>query len=405
MSKKNLKINISNLVKLGEGAFGINILSECNTHHIANIDILSQAYSLDNNLYIDSKNCNPENKYVIKLCKNFKKCKDFKNEEKLGKLLANNNSVKINGLHKNLLYVIEKINLNDNVKDKLENVINKSLGKFSNKALLLPFYNGNSLADYIDTDKKDYSNVYGNSLSKSLSNNKFIDDIFHGINFLHKMGWGHFDIKPDNIMLHFQSETECKAVLIDYGFAKQIRDDKGDELELLVGCGTKPYMSPEIWNSIGCNYGPDIWALGVTILEICTKKLTAFNYFYLNKKFNSPSFEIVKRFANKLYSDSDLSSRGINLFKEYYIKIFKLLGIDYVTIIKKIYTIQEFLEIFFCLDETKRKQRFKNIAYLNRNVNNSNTSRILKKITLAGVKDKIKKKIKTKKIFLKNNKK
>ena len=57
----------------------------------------------------------------------------------------------------------------------------------------------------VDTDKKDYSNVYGNSLSKSLSNNKFIDDIFHGINFLHKMGWGHFDIKPDNIMLHFQS--------------------------------------------------------------------------------------------------------------------------------------------------------------------------------------------------------
>lgn len=399
MSNKNkLKININNLVKLGEGAFGINILSECNTHHITNIDIISQVShnNLDNNLYIDSKNCYPENKYVIKLCKNFKKCKDFKNEEKLGKLLANNNSVNTKGFHENLLYVIEKINLNDNVKDKLENVITKSLGKFSNKALLTPFYNGNSLANYIDTNKKDYSNVYGNNLSKSLSNNKFIDDIFHGINFLHKMGWGHFDIKPDNIMLHFVSETECKAVLIDYGFAKQIRN-KENEFELLVGCGTKPYMSPEIWNSIGCNYGPDIWALGVTILEICTKKLTAFNYFYLKEKLHSANFETVKIFSNQLYGNLNSGSTGKNLFKEYYIKIFKLLGIDYVTIIKKNYTIEEFLEIFFCLDEKKRKHRFNNISYSNTNVNTNNTSRILKKITLAGVKDKIKNKRKTKK--------
>ena len=83
MSNKNkLKININNLVKLGEGAFGINILSECNTHHITNIDIISQVShnNLDNNLYIDSKNCYPENKYV-KILKNVKILKMKKNLE------------------------------------------------------------------------------------------------------------------------------------------------------------------------------------------------------------------------------------------------------------------------------------------------------------------------------------
>ena len=142
-----LKIN-PNII-LGEGSFGINIETEClNTAKKENINI-------------ESKNCDPQNgknKFVLKLCKDDSHCINYKNEEILGKLLANDKKIPVTAIHKNLLYIIEEIELAESVKTLLAetlaikaiekgNQLNVSL--FSRKGLLMPYYNMGSLSEYI----------------------------------------------------------------------------------------------------------------------------------------------------------------------------------------------------------------------------------------------------------------
>ena len=350
-----LKIN-PNII-LGEGSFGINIETEClNTAKKENINI-------------ESKNCDPQNgknKFVLKLCKDDSHCINYKNEEILGKLLANDKKIPVTAIHKNLLYIIEEIELAESVKTLLAetlaikaiekgNQLNVSL--FSRKGLLMPYYNMGSLSEYIRFNER------GLSIDTII-----IDDIFFAVRFLHSINCVHLDIKPANIMLHCSSQNEYKAVIIDYGLSQSI------EKNINFGNGSKPYMSPELLSShyglpVLYNKGPDIWALGLVILEICMKQYSAWYHFYflIKEKYLTDDIKrlskveqqnVIQKFISQKIYKHKSSIVNFTKFKQYYID-----KINNITIAKNEYNIEEFLNIFFNLNHDERILLYDELGY------------------------------------------
>ena len=79
---------------------------------------------------------------------------------------------------------------------------------------------------------------------------------------IHKLGWAHQDLKPDNILL---SEDECK--LGDFGSAG-IVPEGGKVLESKVG--TFSYMSPEMRMEQRTGPAADIYGVGLIVFEMLT---------------------------------------------------------------------------------------------------------------------------------------
>jgi DNA-binding response OmpR family regulator len=90
----------------------------------------------------------------------------------------------------------------------------------------------------------------------------------HGVGILHR------DLKPGNVMLRTHSE----AALIDFGLAKQLRQDSELTDQGLI-LGTPHYMSPEQGHGEPIDARTDIYSLGVLLFEMLTgrKPYTAQN--------------------------------------------------------------------------------------------------------------------------------
>lgn len=87
---------------------------------------------------------------------------------------------------------------------------------------------------------------------------KWMSELTETLQLVHEKEIIHHDIKPDNILF-----TENRAIKItDFGVAN-------------TGAGTRPYMSPEAlgWETAAVKDARvDIYALGVTLLELLTKR-------------------------------------------------------------------------------------------------------------------------------------
>lgn len=95
---------------------------------------------------------------------------------------------------------------------------------------------------------------------------KIIYDISNALRIIHRNGFIHRDIKPDNIMI-----SNGNYKLIDFGLALSISGPKTKE-------GFVPYKSPEflLFSINECdNYNEkvDIWALGIMMYHLTTGKL------------------------------------------------------------------------------------------------------------------------------------
>ena len=79
------------------------------------------------------------------------------------------------------------------------------------------------------------------------------------VEYMHKMGFIHRDIKPDNIMLASPHDL-MNLVHIDFGLSRVM-----DEEYISSYVGTKSYMCPEILTCRPYTKKADIWSLGATI--------------------------------------------------------------------------------------------------------------------------------------------
>jgi len=103
-------------------------------------------------------------------------------------------------------------------------------------------------------------------------------DILEGLGFLHalgKTGVIHRDIKPANVLLRCQSSAEgsslgpiLKACITDFGFTCLPGSDHESP-------GTPMYMSPELLKKAPYGQAVDMWALGLTLIELWTGILPA----------------------------------------------------------------------------------------------------------------------------------
>lgn len=95
---------------------------------------------------------------------------------------------------------------------------------------------------------------------------RLIAGICEGLAHLHRSGWVHADLKPENVLLGRDGSVK----LSDFGLATELTGTHGYAPPM----GTMDYFPPERWKAplgeLGVPIRPtaDIWALGVIIHEV-----------------------------------------------------------------------------------------------------------------------------------------
>ena len=81
-----------------------------------------------------------------------------------------------------------------------------------------------------------------------------------GLEYLHKYGIVHRDLKLENIMMTDSSDSACPK-LVDFGLAKMMApNQKASE-----PFGTVGYVAPEVLSKASYSFSIDLWSFGVII--------------------------------------------------------------------------------------------------------------------------------------------
>eukprot|EP01123_Difflugia_compressa_P009612 TRINITY_DN323_c0_g1_i1.p1 TRINITY_DN323_c0_g1~~TRINITY_DN323_c0_g1_i1.p1 ORF type:complete len:300 (-),score=56.58 TRINITY_DN323_c0_g1_i1:207-1106(-) len=93
--------------------------------------------------------------------------------------------------------------------------------------------------------------------------------LFHALDYLHKRGIAHRDLKLENLLLKRKDSLEIK--LADFGLSKVFAtlEDK----IMATACGTPYYVAPEILGSEGYTNKVDTWAAGVLLYVLLSGRL------------------------------------------------------------------------------------------------------------------------------------
>ncbi|XP_039096564.1 myosin light chain kinase, smooth muscle isoform X7 [Hyaena hyaena] len=86
---------------------------------------------------------------------------------------------------------------------------------------------------------------------------QYMRQISEGVEYIHKQGIVHLDLKPENIMCVNKTGTRIK--LIDFGLARKL--ENAGSLKVLFG--TPEFVAPEVINYEPISYATDMWSIGV----------------------------------------------------------------------------------------------------------------------------------------------
>ncbi|KAI0078257.1 kinase-like protein, partial [Panus rudis PR-1116 ss-1] len=125
--------------------------------------------------------------------------------------------------------------------------------------------------------------------------------VLSGLEALHARGIIHRDIKPANILF----TASGNVVIADLGLAKlfdshmtawehtiqDLSDEdiaEGDDEGTQKRCGTRDYMSPEIYRGEVYSYKVDIWAYGVMLYRMLTGTVSLIVCFPVDRLLTGP---------------------------------------------------------------------------------------------------------------------
>jgi serine/threonine-protein kinase len=104
---------------------------------------------------------------------------------------------------------------------------------------------------------------------------RFVSEIAAGLHVAHELKIVHRDLKPENIMICKSDDGSERAVVMDFGLAKERRADA--ELQKLTATGiilgTPEFMSPEQLRGKPLDPRTDVYSLGLMTYEMLTGKL------------------------------------------------------------------------------------------------------------------------------------
>ncbi|TWT31937.1 serine/threonine protein kinase [Blastopirellula retiformator] len=98
---------------------------------------------------------------------------------------------------------------------------------------------------------------------------KIISDAAKGLGYIHKLGWIHRDVKPDNFLLDYEGNVK----LIDFSIAEKKRSGLSKWFGGSKVQGTRSYMSPEQIKGEALDGRADLYSFGCSIFELMSGKL------------------------------------------------------------------------------------------------------------------------------------
>ena len=229
-------------------------------------------------------------KYVVKMSKYFSRKYDYDN------MINFVNDINRNSSEPGSFFIQRYI---DFWIEDIDEKNNKSTANNKNMYIVTDYCINGNLKEYISNIKK-YNSI-------KLNYSFYWDIIFQmiiPINFLHKLGYIHFDIKPTNYLVMNNNQ------LLLNDFCLSIKEENigrisTDELE-----GDSIYISPELfYKDVGIiTHKNDIFSLGLSILELLTEIELPKNGSIWQKMRNH---EIPKEFLEKIpLIDNDNENRN-----------------------------------------------------------------------------------------------
>ncbi|XP_028414260.1 serine/threonine kinase SAD-1-like isoform X2 [Dendronephthya gigantea] len=126
--------------------------------------------------------------------------------------------------------------------------------------LVFEFADGGDLMDHICKRKKLEEDEV----------RKFIRQIISAVEYLHRLGIMHRDLKVENLLL----DANKNIKIIDFGLSNTIyATDHNNENHCTTQCGSPAYAAPELL--VRKDYGPqiDVWSIGVNLYAMLTGRL------------------------------------------------------------------------------------------------------------------------------------
>jgi len=131
--------------------------------------------------------------------------------------------------------------------------------------LVMPFLHGELLSD---------REVRGGPMDLAVGLS-LLRQMCAGLHHAHELQIIHRDLKPENVMLVPNADGSDRAVVMDFGLAKERRADPSIAKLTATGIilGTPEFMSPEQIRGKPLDARSDVYALGIVAFEMFTGKL------------------------------------------------------------------------------------------------------------------------------------